>query len=113
LRKILFQEEEGVATKQVSRREQLMELIWVGCDRGAKGTKLAARRRGYNGMYLRERKRCATARCLWKAAQEIRGSEGKSKMWSLNLYMMVCAMLVCSALGIRFRGKAMVCMLWW
>jgi hypothetical protein len=34
---------------------------------------------------------------LWKAAKEIRGLEGKSKMWSLNLYMIVCVMLVCCA----------------
>jgi hypothetical protein len=47
LGKIQFQEEESVAAvlrqrKQESRREQLLELIWVGCGCGAKGTKLDA-----------------------------------------------------------------------
>jgi hypothetical protein len=53
-------------------------------------------------MDLIEREKCATAQGLWKAAKEIRGLEGKSKMWSLKLYSMVCVMLVCCA---EDRGK--------
>jgi hypothetical protein len=60
LGKIRFQEEEvvGVVLQQrqeESKREQLLGLFWVGCDGGAKGTELAYRRRGENGMDLIER----------------------------------------------------------
>jgi hypothetical protein len=48
-------------------------------------------------MDLRQRNICATARGLWKVAEKMRGSDGKSKMCSLNLYVMVCVMLVCCA----------------
>jgi hypothetical protein len=34
---------------------------------------------------------------LWKAAEEMIGSKGKRKKWSLNLYPIVCVMLVCCA----------------
>jgi hypothetical protein len=58
--KIWFQEEQGVAAvlqqrKEESRREQLLELIWVGCDEQREQSLLLGD--GEKVMDLRERYR--------------------------------------------------------